>query len=120
MKTARGAEGQRLFSHEEVLSAAQIEEFFSRRAKCRIPVPTSDKDYEDAANEDEMSELRNEVIDQVQPRHPLMYGGHNLCDLVAAQNLNKLTVAKLREICNSFDLTVDPPEAKRKAHLLPC
>ena len=62
-----------------------------------------------------MSELRNEMLDQVQPRRPLMCDGHNLCDLVAAQKLNNLTVAKLREICNSFDLRVDPPEAKRKA-----
>ena len=62
-----------------------------------------------------MYELRNGLLDQVQPRHPLMCDGHNLCDLVAAQTLNKLTVAKLREICNSFDLRVDPPEAKRKA-----
>ena len=53
MKIARDVDGQRKFSHEEVLSSTQIQSFFSRRAKCNNSEAqsVSDKDYKAAENE---------------------------------------------------------------------
>ena len=35
MRVTRGSDGQRQFTHEELLSANQIQGFFSRRAKSK-------------------------------------------------------------------------------------
>ena len=59
MKIARDVDGQRKFSHEELLSSAQIQSFFSRRAKCKNSEAHSvfDKDYEPAENEEALATL---------------------------------------------------------------
>ena len=77
MKIARDVDGQRKFSHEEVLSSTQIQSFFSRRAKCKNSEAqsVSDKDYEATENEEALAILRNEVLKHVQPKHPVMYDG---------------------------------------------
>ena len=117
MKIARDVDGRRLFSHEEVLSSTQIQSFFSRRAKCKNSEAqsVSDKDYEAAENEEALAALRNEVLEHIQPKHPVMYDGYNLCDLVTSQKLSKLKISKLSEICRSFKLEVPAHQAKRKA-----
>ena len=101
MKIARDVDGQRLFSHEEVLSSTQIQSFFSRRAKCKNSEgqSVSDKDYEAAENEEALAALRNEVLEHIQPKHPVMYDGYNLCALVTSQKLSKLKISTLSEIC---------------------
>ena len=117
MKIARDVDGQRLFSHEEVLSSTQIQSFFSKRAKFKNSKGQSvtDKDYEAAGNEEAFAALRNEVVEHIQPKHPVMYDGYNLCDLVTSQKLSKLKISTLSEICRSFKLEVTAHQAKRKA-----
>ena len=117
MKIARDVDGQRLFSHEEVLSSTQIQSFFSKWAKCKNSESqsVSDKDYEAAENEEALAALRNEVLEHIQPKHPVMYDGYNLCDLVTSQKLSKLKISTLSEICRSFKLEVPAHQAKRKA-----
>ena len=108
MKIARDVDGQRQFSHDEVLCCTQIPSFFSRPAKCKSSEDqlVSDKDYEAAENEEALATLRNEVLERIQPKHPVMYDGYNICDLVTSQKLNKLKISKLSEICRSFKLEV--------------
>lgn len=68
MKVARDADGQRLFTHKEILPSTQIQSFFSRRAKCKNQEePATEKDYEAAENEDGLSALRNEVLEKCSP-----------------------------------------------------
>ena len=45
--------------------------------------PTSDKDYEAAENEDALTALRNEVLGEIQPKHPLTFDDYIVCELVA-------------------------------------
>ena len=117
MKIARDVDGQRQFSHEEVLSYTQIQSFFSRRAKCKNSEAhlVSDKDYEVAEIEEALATLRNEVLEHKQPKQPRMYDGYNLCDLVTSQKLSRLKISKLSEICRSFKLEVPAQQGKRKA-----
>lgn len=121
MRVARGSDGQRMFTPEELLSANQIQGFFSRRAKCKnqAMAETADEDFVAAEVEDAMARVRNEVLQQTQPSHPFSYDGYNLCDLVSTDSLKTLTatctVAKLRDICCYFGLEVNSLNARRKA-----
>ena len=105
MKIARDVDGPRQFSHEEVLYPTQIQSIFSRRAKCKNSEAqsVSDKDYEAAENEEALAKLRNEVLEHIQSKHPVMYDGYNLCDLVTLQKLckSKETYSQTRGIINS-------------------
>ena len=76
--------------------------FFARRARCRNKDPTSDKDYEAAENEDALTALRNEVLEEIQPKHPLAFDDYNVCELVATEKLTKLTIMKVKVMCHSF------------------
>ena len=106
---------KRQFLQEEVLSSTQIQSFISRRAKCKNSEPqlVSDKDYEAAENNEEaLATLRNEVLEYIQPKHPVMYDGYNLCGLVTSQKLTKLKISKLSEVCRSFKLEVLAQQGK--------
>jgi len=96
-KIPRDVDGQRQFSHEEVLFSMQIQSFFSWRAKCENSEvqSVSDQDYE--AAEEALATLRN-VEEHIQPKNPVMYNGYNLCDFVTSQKLSKLKISKLKEI----------------------
>ena len=120
MRVARDADGQRLFSLEEVLSSTQIKSFFSRRAKSKNSEELiSDRDYEAAEHEEALTALRNEVLEEIKPHHPIMYDGYNLCNLVTEQKLTRLTVSNLTEICHSFELEVPTQKGrKRKASFI--
>ena len=103
MKVSQNVDDHPLvFSHEEVLSSSQIQSFFSRRARCRNKDPTSDKNCEAAENEDALTALRNEVLEEIQPKHPLAFDDYNVCELVATEKLTKLTIIKVKEMCHSF------------------
>ena len=115
MKIARDVDSKRQFSQEEVLSSMQIQSFVSRRAKFKNSEAqlVSDKDYEAAENNEEaLPTLRNEVLEYIQPKHPVMYDGYNLCGLVTSQKLTKLKISKLSEVCRSFKLEVLAQQGK--------
>ena len=71
-----------------------------------------------AANEEALATLRNEILEHIQPKHPMMYDGYNLCDLVTSQKLSKLKISKLSEICHSFKLEVLLNKENDKLRLL--
>lgn len=118
MRVARGSDGQRQFTPEELLSANQIQGFFSRRAKSKNQAMVeAEDDFVAAEVEDAMASVRNEVIKQTQPIHPVTFDGYNLCGLVATRRLCKLTVPVLRDICCHFELEISsksqqPPRRK--------
>ena len=87
----------------------RFEAFFSRRAKSKIQaVVEAEDDFAAAEVEDAIANVRNEVIKQTQPIHPVTFDGYNLCDLVATGSLCKLTVPNLRDICTCchFELQI--------------
>ena len=127
MRVARSSDGQRQFTTEELLPATQIRGYFSRRAKSKNQATVqaeirgyfsrraksknqatvqAEEDFVAAQVEDAMESVRNEVIEQTQPDHPLTYDGYDLCDLVARKKLSKLTVPVLQDICCKFELDV--------------
>ena len=107
MRVARSSDGQRQFTTEELLSATQIRGYFSRRAKSKNQATVqAEEDFVAAQVEDAMESVRNEVIEQTQPDHPLTYDGYDLCDLVARKKLSKLTVPVPQDICCKFELDV--------------
>ena len=63
MRVARGSDGQRRFTPEELLTANQIQGLFSRRAKSKNqPVVEAEDDFAAAEVEDAMASVRNEAI----------------------------------------------------------
>ena len=94
--------------------------FFSRRAKYKNSEAQSisGKDYEAAENEEALATLRNEALEHIQPKHPVMCDGHNLCELVTSQKLSILKIGKLSEICRLLKLEVPGQQGKRKAPFL--
>ena len=101
----RSSDGQRQFTLEELLTANQIQGFFSRRAKSKNQaVVEAEDDFVAAKVEDVMASVRNEVINQTHPIHPVTFDGYNLCEIVARGRLCKLTLPILRDICCYFEL----------------
>lgn len=121
MRRARDESGKRLFTAEEFLTAQQIRSYFSRKAS-KLRNKTDDND-EERANEDvEAAEeqeayfqTRNEVLENVQLNHPIMYDTYNLCSMVKKDSLKRLTVALLLDICEHFGLDTTGASKKRKA-----
>ena len=114
---ARGSDGQGQFTPEELLTANQIQGFFSCQAKSKNQaVVEAEDDLVAAEVEDVLASVRNEVINQTQPIHPITFDGYNLCDLVARGRLCKLTVPVLRDICCHFELEISWPKSQQ----LPC
>jgi len=111
MRLVRDDEGDRLFSAVEILSSAQIQGYFSRRAKCSNQ---EEDDFEAAQMEDAITTIRDCVIDETTPSHPIVYDGYNICQLIAEGKLSKLTIAVLRNICHHFQLVVDVGAAPRR------
>lgn len=115
MRVTRGSDGQRLFTPEELLSAKQIQGFFSRKAKSKSrPDVQAKEDFVAAEVEDAMVTVRNEVLAQTQASHPFTFDGHDLCDLVAKKKLSKLTLPVLREMCSHFELEISGQQIPRR------
>lgn len=115
MRAARGADGERLFSSEEYLSATQIQGFFARRAKSLKKGNLEDNDYEAAEVEETFMSIRDEVLEETELCHPIIYDGYNLCELAAGNKLSKCTLAVLKEICSYFELDVHTTNTRYKA-----
>ena len=108
MRAARGSDGQPQLTPKELLTANQIQGFFSRRAKSKNQaVVEAEDDFAAAVVEDAMANVRNEAINQTQSIHPVTFDGYNLWDLVSRGRLCKLTVPVLRDICCYFELEIN-------------
>ena len=116
MMTAKDSNGQRLFSSEEFLTSQQISSFFSRTAAKRaLPIDLSIDDEQSTEHEQRFEELRNEVIVEVVPKHPICYDNSNLCKLVKESKLSIFSISMLQRICEQFDIPTAEITGKRKA-----
>ena len=120
MISARDTSGNRMFTRSEFLTAQQIMSYFSRlAAKHKIQgdhtVQTeSDSDDESAEDEMDFSDLRGEILENIQPIHPICFDNYNLCEMGQAK-LSKFAVAMLNRICVNFEIPVDDIKVHKKA-----
>ena len=116
MRFAKKADGSRLFSSDEFLTAQQIQSSFSRMAsKLRHAVGISDSDIRAAQEEQEFCDTRQAVLDEVQLQHPIAYDNLNLCDKHKKGDMKTLSIAMLKTICEYFGVCTDGFHARRKA-----
>ena len=87
MMTARDNNGCRLFTSAEFLTSQQISGFFSRQAAKRTlkddldEVDDFDEESESLEAEKIISQIRDDVMNEIVPKHPICYDNHNLCEL---------------------------------------
>ena len=121
MRTAKGENGERLFSREEWLTKAQIQGFFSRLSSSRKrragPSPSTavdDNSDEELIDEREVSHMITveSVVKEIGLTHPIVYDIYDLCDYVKKQKLNYFTVSMLKEICTFFELQFKSRDSK--------
>lgn len=119
MRSAKKADGSRLFSSDEFLTTQQIQSFFSRLAsKLRHAVEVNDSDIRAAQEEQEYHETRQAVLDEVQLQHPIAYDNLNLCELNKKGSMKTLSLAMLKSICDFFGASTDGFNPRRKAEYL--
>ena len=114
MRKARNEDGSLLFQSDEYLTSMQITSFFSRlAAKKSVQVSSStsylaDEDDRDdllsAMAEQELEEIRQEVINEISIQHPITFQSYNICEMAATSQLSKFSIAMLEEICKNFEL----------------
>ena len=117
MMTAKGTDGNLLFSSSDFLTAKQISGFFSRlAAKKSLNECDLIADVENAAREADLEALSAEVERQLGQTHPIVYDSHNLCELASKEKLDKFSLTVLESICTYFaidTLDVTGRRAKR-------
>ena len=119
MRLARKADGSRLFSFDEFLSAQQIQSFFSRMAyKTRNAAEASDTDVRAAQLEQEFSDASQDILDEVQLQHPIAYDNLNLCDMHKRGSMKTLSIAMLKTVCEYFGVSTEGFHTRRKAEYL--
>ena len=124
MMTAKDAHGSRLFTSRDFLTANQVEGFFSRLAsKKSLPddpdavesaTEEAEEDIGTATVEADFQEMMNVVVDDLLPKHPLIYDSHNLCELASKGKFTTFAVSVLREMCCSFGIDVEDIHVKRR------
>ena len=125
MMTARDETGKRMFSSAEFLTAKQITSFFSRLAAKRnlsdhlhMPVVSFEEEEEDgeAVNiETAFCELRDHVMANVQPTHPICFHSYNLCHKMSNSKLSSFSITMLKDICEYFLIDTEDITTTRKA-----
>ena len=116
MMRAKDANGNKLFSSADFLTATQIASFFSRLASKK----TLDEDDSDMENieavehEAGVQELLRDVINEIAPKHPIVYDTYNLCELSSKGRLGGFAVSILRDMCLHLQINVDDIKIKRR------
>ena len=88
MRTAKVANGTRLFDNSDFLTAQQIASFFSRLAAKRSTEDDNQVETEDEQNpvqqESQLQQIKENVVASIsiQHAHPIVYDAHNICDLL--------------------------------------
>ena len=122
MIKARDTNGERLFTSAEFLTCQQIASYFSRLASKRTiqggNSSQSDSDDESAEAEMVFSNLREEILSNIQPVHPITYDNYNLCQLMAQAKLSTFAISMLSRICANFEIPTSDIKGRRKAPYL--
>ena len=116
MRYARNAEGNRLFTRDEFLSAQQIQSYFSWQAgKLHHQHAEDDSsDREAAVDQQQYWDTQTEVLREVQLQHPITYDNLDLCALYHVNRMNQLSVAVLKYICEYFHIYKELLTLRRK------
>ena len=115
MISARDANGTRLFTSEEFLTATQIAGFFSRLAsKKGLVDDETDDENEAAVVETELNEMLSEVLEDLTPKHPLVYDRYNLCELSSKGKLGMFAIPVLKDMLNYFGISITEITVKRR------
>ena len=124
MMTAKDAHGSRLFTRGDFLTSNQVAGFFSRLAskKALAEDPDATESVTEEAEEDigaatveaDFQEMMTAVVDDLLPKHPLIYDSHNLCELASKGKFTTFAVSVLREMCCSFGIDVEDIHVKRR------
>lgn len=116
MRKSRLPSGEPMFSIEEYLTAQQIASFFSRHTTKRKKqaIEEAQKDEREIITEKLVQDLQKEVHDKLALAHPLIYDKYNLCDCVANNKLERLSILLLQDICSYFQLDISSVKVKRK------
>ena len=127
MRKVRNESGSRLFLGSDVLSPQQVAGFFSRLAakirksssKQHEETDSDDEDHQNAAEKEPLHlKLHAVVEEEIALRHPIVALSRNICNLVHDNKLSTLSVALLREICESLGLNVDDITERKKKPLV--
>ena len=95
------------------MTAQQISSFFSREAKRLRGLDSNDAA---AAEEESNIQMLHEVVrESLLVDHPLRYEELNICNLVKDEKLSTLTLQKLKDICEHFEIDISSLNKKRKA-----
>lgn len=122
MRKARNTDGSLLFKADEFLTSQQIASFFSRlAAKKSLPSSNNlriddgdDDDFVAAMAEQEFEEMRHDVLEAIELRHPIAYESYNICEMAATSKLKKFSIAMLQDMCKFFELETPSETQKRK------
>ena len=120
MVSARDANVVKLFNSAELFTGQQVASYFSHLvSKHRIQgcdtQSYQEPDEESLEAEVMFTELREEVILNIQPTHAIMYDSYNLCELMNEGQLLKFTISML-EYVSSLKFQRLTSKAKEKPH----
>lgn len=122
MISARDTNGDRLFTSAEFLTGQQIASYFSRLASRRTlqdrNSTQTESDDESAEAEMAFSDLRGDVLETVQPVHPISFDNYNLCELMKESKLSKFAISMLNRICVHFEIPTCDITGRKKAPYL--
>lgn len=134
MKFVKDKNGNLLFGPEEWRTAQQISRFFSRLSAIQRQRQTergqleeprdeiSEEDLEalESISEIVFNDLRQAVLrDVTMTHHPIEVGTKSVCELTRAKKLQTLKLSELRELCESLQLAVVGPPARKKSFIEP-
>ena len=74
----------------------------------------AEEDIGAATVEADFQEMMTAVVDDLLPKHPLIYDSHNLCELASKGKFTTFAVSVLREMCCSFGIDVEDIHVKRR------
>ena len=66
-----------------------------------------------------LSDLRGEVLENVQPVHPIRFEHYNLCELTAQAKLSNFAILMLNKICDHFEIPTGDMKGRKKESPLP-
>ena len=87
-------------------------------AHSHVPVVSDEEEEEDgeAVNiETAFCELRDHVMANVQPTHPICFQSYNLCHMMSNSKLSSFSITMLKDICEYFLIDTEDITTKRKA-----
>ena len=98
--------------------------FFSRLASKKVlaedldatesATEEAEEDIGSATVEADFQEIVNVVVDDLLPKHPLIYDSYNLRELASKGKFTTFAVSILREMCCSFGIDVEDIHVKRR------